>query len=773
MPVEQDDDRLLELQGTAAGKTIQLGADYLSYARGKLSPLEFKQQLVERLLPTVPRRGRPRPVKPREPFGKFEIRGRLGKGGMAEVFLAIDPERATPGSMGQARERECMVALKVMKPEIALDPSYVKRFVREAANAALVEHKNVVRVFEVGSVEGRLYYTMELIEGETLKEISENGPLGEAEGIQVLCQLVDGLLAAHQRGISHRDIKPANVMLVTAKARYGVELAGEFDVAVKITDFGLAHMMASDTSESQEGGKFLGTAKYVAPEVVKGEQPTLKSDVFSLGILAFQMLSGRAPFQARNKLEYIAANLQMEAPALDSVAEVSPGLSRVVAAMLEKDPARRPDAEALGRDLRALMRGSAVESTVQEVAPAPSRRSRRVPPERAASGSGRLIAGAAAGVVILGLAAWWASRGAPPPPTPPPPPGPVRPTPPERPPPPTPPPPEVPPPPPPPSDPLLAEIPLPSMFLRTRQDGETFLARLAEGDAAWGKKDAAAAFAAWKAARALLVPPHREAALDRRCDAAGRALALAEADEAEAKGDRAGALTALNRAIHSFGESSPEVLARRDRLKAGEGPPGDEPPPAPPPGEEKPREPERLPAVDRARGEEWLDKAEQSLRDGSPTSARTALEEAERALGERTTRWRELERRAERMAHPPAGKVYLELTPFSAGAFFARLEPVTNGELARWVEASGVNLIPPRAWRGGSPPAGEDDQPVLGVRLSDAEAYAASLGERLPTAQELELLRQRSGRAEVGRVEGKGREQALPGGFWTVKEAGP
>lgn len=357
LPINQGE--LNPLQGTAAGTTVQLGADYLSYARERHDAATFKQKLVEKLLPTVPLRGKIRPVRPGQMFGKFQVLEPLGKGGMAFVYRVLDPERVpadgSPSTgLGGAISPE--VAIKVMKSEIALDPDYVGRFLREAANTALIDHPNVVSVLEVGSVEGRLYFTMELIEGETLKEHLRAGPVMEEEGVQILCQIFDGLVAAHKKGVAHRDLKPANVMILTSESRYGFSIAGEFDVHLKITDFGLAHQMRLDQSATGEGKRFLGTAKYIPPEVALGEDATLKSDVFSLGILAFSMFAGEPPFRARTKMDYITANVEQEAPLLTDKVPVSPEISALVDRMLEKDPAGRPDAEAVGRDLRRLIK---------------------------------------------------------------------------------------------------------------------------------------------------------------------------------------------------------------------------------------------------------------------------------------------------------------------------------------------------------------------------------------------------------------------------------
>jgi serine/threonine protein kinase len=559
MPVGHDEARLAKLQGTRAGGTAQLARDFLAYARQRFDVVGFKNTLVERLLPTVPRQGEPRPIAPRESFGKFDVRGRLGKGGMAEVYLVYDPEF----NADSPRERDHMVALKVMKDTIAHEPSYVQRFLREAANTALIDHHNVVNVHEVGSVEGRLYFTMELIEGETLKDYMSRGMVEEDTGVQILCQLVDGLMAAHEREIGHRDLKPSNVMLVTSKARYGYELADEFDVAVKITDFGLAEMLDTDVPADMPEGRFLGTAKYVAPEVVKGETRTLKSDVFSLGILAFQMFAGRAPFRARNKLEYITANLNAEAPPLQSLAEVTPELSRVIDAMLVKDPAQRQDAEALRRDLGRLILRKQVGDPIEvgddpesvfhvEGAGGTSARvgASSIPTKHLVGAGGGLLA-----VIVLLLLI---TRGGDPDQVPPPPPtsshSTVAPTPSQR---PQSPPPNA-------DNPLLTPVPAvaPTVF-KDRLARMEYLGALEAGDEAWTRGEQTRALTQWTRAQQLC--PMRLEPLDQRVQTATREVSLRAAADAERAGDRRLALAEITKAVAAGAEGN--AKSDRDRLE--------------------------------------------------------------------------------------------------------------------------------------------------------------------------------------------------------------
>ncbi|MEZ0230552.1 MAG: serine/threonine-protein kinase, partial [Planctomycetota bacterium] len=328
------------------GGTIHLGAEYLSYARQKLSPTALKKELEDRLAPVVAKSAGPVIGKP---FGKFVVKSLLGKGGMAEVFLATDPERDP--AKGQD------VALKVMRADIACEPSYIRRFLREAANAGLIDHGNVVSIHEVGAVLGHVYFTMELVQGQTLKDRLAGGPLAESDGLEVLRQIAAGLVAAHERGIGHRDLKPSNIMLADPNSKYGFELKDESPFRAKIMDFGLARMYAEDDEpEVDAEGRILGTAKYVAPELVEGRPATLQADVFSLGIMAFQIFSGRAPWKAKNKIEYLEANLRAEAPQLSAVAPgVSPETSAVVAAMLEKEPDDRPTMIGLLHDCERLI----------------------------------------------------------------------------------------------------------------------------------------------------------------------------------------------------------------------------------------------------------------------------------------------------------------------------------------------------------------------------------------------------------------------------------
>ncbi|RMG09792.1 MAG: serine/threonine protein kinase [Planctomycetota bacterium] len=811
MPLRQDDAPEVfaeeapgPRQGSRAGETVQLGAEFLRYARERFDAPRFKDELVRRLLPTVPRGGRPRPVRPGQSFGKFEILEKLGRGGMASVYRALDPERDAGGAVGAHARAAQSVALKVMKPEIAHDPDYVRRFLREAANTALIEHPNVVRVHEVGSVAGRLYFTMELIEGVTLKEHLKTHRLSEHDGVQILCQLVDGLRAAHERGVGHRDLKPSNLMLLTSETRYGFGLRGEFDVVVKVTDFGLSQMLDTDRSDIMPGGRFLGTAKYVAPEVIKGAAPTLKSDVFSLGIMAFTMFAGRSPFAARNKVEYIAANLQAEAPLLDTMADVSPELSRLVDRMLHKDPEERPDAGALRRDLERL-RQRADPGEPIDVYDDPTS-VYYVGAARAAGGwelSPSLMA-AAAGALLVALLVIWAFAvggdgpdlgGAPGG-------GPsaedalsprnVR-LPEDR----------------PPRDPshgpargnepgtpsrqrppagggasgsarLLAPVTPPRTDFADALARTQFRRHLQAGDAAWSAGEAREALERWEAAVARLrgrVP----AALARRLAVARERVALADGQAAEAGSQFVRAERIYRRALEA-GAPADELKARLARVE----------------GLAR-QEAQFVRAVRRARARAQLPsrraealQALEALRPLADTLGRGA--ELERAIAEARSRGEdaspgaaedageiarriaeELERGAleaaarliERLARDPTATERVEVLrerlrrrreapagyrlveragerPGDAGrALYVSAQPVSNRDYARWfAEASRQETMPPPAgWRGAfAPPPGEEDAPVRGVRRAQAARYARAQGGRLPSEADLALL---------------------------------
>jgi eukaryotic-like serine/threonine-protein kinase len=259
---------------------------------------------------------------------------------MSDVFLAEDVE------LGRR------VALKLLGP--SADPI---RFEREARAAAALTHPNVNQLFDYGKVGERPYMVLEYLPGGTLEDRLRSGkPLSDDETRAIAAGLAAGLAHAHERGLVHRDLKPSNV-LFDAEGR------------PKIADFGIARM--GDAGTLTEAGTVMGTAAYISPEQAAGEPATPASDVYSLGVILFRMLTGRLPFTAQQPLELAAMHRDLPAPAVESFrGDVPPGLAGVVNSALAKDPADRPpDGAALAAALGAPV--APVEETATVVLPPP------------------------------------------------------------------------------------------------------------------------------------------------------------------------------------------------------------------------------------------------------------------------------------------------------------------------------------------------------------------------------------------------------------------
>jgi serine/threonine protein kinase len=744
------------------GGTIHLGAEYLAYARSKLSPLALKKELEQRLAPVVATSAGP---VPGQPFGKFQVERFLGKGGMAEVFLALDPER------DPARGQE--VALKVMREDIAGEPTYIRRFLREAANAGLVDHPNVVSIYEVGAVRGRVYFTMELVQGQTLKERLATGALEEKDALEILRQIASGLVAAHARGIGHRDLKPSNIMLADPNRKYGFELQGESAFHVKLMDFGLARQYTDDDEpEADAEGRILGTAKYVAPELIEGKPPTLQADVFSLGIMAFQMFSGRAPWKAKNKLEYLEANLRSEAPQLDAIAQVTPETSALVAAMLDKEPLERPTTEALVRDLERLIartgpvtvRDDPTSIFFEKRKKRGARSGARPLARTKAPVTALVILGAV--VVALGLTALLLAGGSHDdrPPAPPPPPH------------------EKPPEPPIPPHQEKPKAPKgdEELVLGRRPRGlEDLIAKvpgplekselkkkLDSGDQAWAESDPEYARDRWREAL-LLASDAPE--VKRRVRAAEREVAIRNAVQAEKDGRTQDALDALDEAEQKGAPASLLDLSRgrlRSRLADERTVQDalDEATACIAKGDVQEalsrlaatelafvrlgRDAERQAKIkeandaqkkhaDTARLDKLLDDASACLARGELETARARLE-AGRAIDANDSRIPLLDRRIKRQEKLPKGFACIELA--GNRGLYVRRAPVTNQELKNWIDALPPGKRRSGPWLTGDFPAEAADQPVKNVKPDDARAFAESRGERLPTTAERDAI---------------------------------
>ena len=249
-------------------------------------------------------------------LGNFGIVELLGRGGMGEVWLARD-----------ARLKRD-VAIKVLPAGLARDPDRIARFEREARAASALNHPNIVAVYDVGRDNGTYWIASELVRGDTLRRAIEAGPLPAPRAIEIATQVAAGLAAAHAAGLVHRDLKPANIM---------VTRAGQ----VKILDFGLAKQRYpapdSTTAYLTDEGVVLGTVGYMSPEQVRGEPADPRADLFSFGVVLYEMLCGKRAFAGGSSVEVMNAILKEEPPELP--ASVPPALGRIVRRCLEKEPA--------------------------------------------------------------------------------------------------------------------------------------------------------------------------------------------------------------------------------------------------------------------------------------------------------------------------------------------------------------------------------------------------------------------------------------------------
>ncbi len=261
---------------------------------------------------------------------RYRLEGRLGVGGMSTVHLAFD------------LRLERQVAVKLLAEHLADDPTFVSRFQREAQAAARLVHPNVVQVFDSGQDERTAQYfiVMEYIEGSSCAEIlRDDGWVEVDEALSIIEQACEGLHYAHRHGVVHRDVKPGNLL----RSREG---------EVKLADFGIAK--STEESSITQIGSVLGTAAYLAPEQARGEEAGPRADLYALGVVTYQLISGRLPYEATSLTELALKQQQETPPTLDTiVAAVSPELGEAVAVALALDPRDRyPTAREMGRALR-------------------------------------------------------------------------------------------------------------------------------------------------------------------------------------------------------------------------------------------------------------------------------------------------------------------------------------------------------------------------------------------------------------------------------------
>ena len=272
---------------------------------------------------------------------RYEIHKRIGRGGMADVFSARD----------LLLDRQ--VAVKVLFPEFATDANFVERFRREAQSAASLSHPNIVNVYDWGKFEGTYFIVMEEVQGRTLAEIlATNNQLTSKQAAEIASEVAAALGFAHENHVAHRDIKPANILIGT-------------NGQVKVADFGIARALNAPTEANlTQVGSVMGTATYFSPEQAQGAQPDPRSDLYSLGIVMYEMVAGKPPFTVENPVS-IAYKQVHDAPQplVQIVADVPRSFEAIVAKLLAKDPKMRyPSAAALRDDLRRFRNDEPVQA---------------------------------------------------------------------------------------------------------------------------------------------------------------------------------------------------------------------------------------------------------------------------------------------------------------------------------------------------------------------------------------------------------------------------
>jgi serine/threonine-protein kinase len=327
-------------------------------------------------------------------MGPYEIRGIIGTGGMGVVYQGWD-ER-----LGRS------VAVKTLKPELAKEPAFCERFVREARAVASLSHPNVTQIYYIGEEEGRPFFAMEFLEGKPLDALlREEGKLASSRAIELIRQAAVGLRAAAARGVIHRDIKPSNLVLT----KEGV---------LKVTDFGLAKMVVADSGLTL-AGEVLGSPNYLAPEQASGAAADLRSDIYSLGATLYELLTGRPPFEGPTPVSIILKHVREP---LRSPRQFSPELPvplvTLTQRMLAKRPEDRPkDYDTLLRDMdrlpvpgggsfegRPVMLGGGAAGEGRIPAAGTPVPTRSLPAQPAGSSSGLWII---ASILALGLTAGW------------------------------------------------------------------------------------------------------------------------------------------------------------------------------------------------------------------------------------------------------------------------------------------------------------------------------------------------------------------------------
>lgn len=311
-------------------------------------------------------------------LGKYQLGQLLGQGGMGAVYRSFHPVLNQP------------VAVKVMQNTLAADPQAQQRFLREAQVVAGLAHPNIVNIFDVDIQDGRPYIVMEYLDAGSLADRLQAGPLTLAAALQLAAPLADALEYAHQRGLVHRDLKPANVLLRP-------------DGSPVLADFGLARPVQADSAaQITATGAVMGTLAYMAPEQFSGQPTDARADIYSFGVMLYEMLTGRLPFTG-DSAQIMYGHLQQPPPSLRVARPDLPeAIEQLVQRMLSKDPAWRPQRMAeVASALRAITAGTAATGPTVQARPATNPTLAAQPGPTAARG---LVLGLAAGGVVLVLA---------------------------------------------------------------------------------------------------------------------------------------------------------------------------------------------------------------------------------------------------------------------------------------------------------------------------------------------------------------------------------
>ena len=262
---------------------------------------------------------------------RYQIIKTLGEGGMANVYLAHDT----------ILDRN--VAVKVLRGDLASDEKFVRRFQREALSASSLSHPNIVEMYDVGEDDGQYYIVMEYVDGKTLKQVLKaRGKLSVPEVVDIMLQLTDGMAHAHDSYIIHRDIKPQNIMILS-------------NGMIKITDFGVA--TALNSTQLTQTNSVMGTVHYLPPEQAQGKGSTIKSDIYSMGIMMYELLTGLVPYKGDNAVEIALKHLKEPLPSVrKKVSTIPQSIENVIIKATAKNPKNRyTDAREMHQDLKTAL----------------------------------------------------------------------------------------------------------------------------------------------------------------------------------------------------------------------------------------------------------------------------------------------------------------------------------------------------------------------------------------------------------------------------------